>query len=79
MSVSLTKTIDGAPAVDAKAESEELSLLWSRHRSLGLVPAIRRSLPALNAAKDIASRSDSEWNKVKDWLHLAEAALRKDH
>jgi hypothetical protein len=23
--------------------------------------------------------SDSEWNKVKDWLHLAEAALRKDH
>ena len=23
--------------------------------------------------------SDSEWNKVKDWLHLAETALRKDH
>jgi hypothetical protein len=22
--------------------------------------------------------SDSEWNKVKDWLHLAETALRKD-
>ena len=77
--LSLTKTIDGAPAVDAKAESEELSLLWSRHRRLGLVPAIRRSLPVLNAAKDIASRSDSEWNKVKDWLHLAETALRKDH
>jgi hypothetical protein len=23
--------------------------------------------------------SDNEWNKVKDWLRLAETAIRKDH
>ena len=23
--------------------------------------------------------SDNEWNKVKDWLKLAQAAIRKDH
>jgi hypothetical protein len=23
--------------------------------------------------------SDSEWNKVKDWLTIAEVAIRKDH
>lgn len=25
------------------------------------------------------SYSDDEWNWVKDWLHLAERALREDH
>ena len=23
--------------------------------------------------------SDNEWNKVKDWLRLAETAIRRDH
>jgi uncharacterized C2H2 Zn-finger protein len=23
--------------------------------------------------------SDNEWNKIKDWLKLAQAAIRKDH
>jgi hypothetical protein len=23
--------------------------------------------------------SDNEWNKVKEWLRLAETAIRKDH
>ena len=61
MSVSLTKIIDGKPAIsDTLANAQTVAC------------------PQCAQTYRLAY-SDSEWHKVKDWLHLAETALRKDH
>jgi hypothetical protein len=59
--VTLTKLIDGNPAVTDALPNEQT------------VKCPRCSLEYR------LGYSDSEWNKVKDWLKLAETALRRDH
>jgi hypothetical protein len=61
MPVTLTKIVNGKPAVsdDLKNELTVKCPRCDRTFRLGY--------------------SDNEWNKVKDWLRLAETAIRKDH
>jgi len=59
--VSLTKIINGRPAV-SDALKNELTV----------------KCPRCNRTYRLGY-SDNEWNKVKDWLKLAETAIRKDH
>ena len=61
MTVTLTKIVDGKPAVSDTLTNEmvmECPLCDQVYR-LGY--------------------SDGEWNRVKDWLAIAERAIRQDH
>jgi hypothetical protein len=61
MPVTLTKIVNGKPAV-SDALKNELAVKCPRcERTYRL------------------GYSDNEWNKVKDWLRLAETAIRKGH
>ncbi len=61
MPATLTKIINGKPAVSDDLKNEQFVKCPRCHRTYRL------------------GYSDSEWNKVKDWIWLAETAIRKDH
>ena len=49
-------------------------------------PSVSDALPNQHTVKCprceqayVLAYSDSEWNKLKDWLKIAETAIRKDH
>jgi hypothetical protein len=49
----------------------------------GTAPAVPANCHVLQCPKCaqvfLLECSDSEWNKVKDWLKIAQVAIRKDH
>jgi hypothetical protein len=61
MAVSLTKIVDGKPAISDTLLNEQTvrSPLCDQRFRLGY--------------------SDGEWHRVKDWLAIAEHAMRRDH
>ena len=61
MAVSLTKIVEGKPAVDDTLENKQTVKCPSCDQMYRL------------------GYSESEWNKVKDWLTIAERAIREDH
>ena len=61
MSATLTKIIEGKPAVSDDL-TNELAVKCPRCEQTYRL-----------------GYSDNEWHRVKDWLKLAEGAIRKDH
>lgn len=61
MAVTLTKVIDGKPAVSDTPTNEQTV-----------------KCPRCGQTYQFGY-SDAEWHRVKDWLKLAESAIRKDH
>ncbi len=61
MAVSLTRVIDGKPAISDNLLNEQTVKCPSCEQSFRL------------------GYSDGEWHRLKDWIAIAEHALRQDH
>ena len=61
MPVTLTKMVDGKPAVNDTLENEQIL-------QCSLCDEVYR-----------LGYSDGEWNRVKDWLNIAERSIRDDY